>query len=256
MNYTFGDRVKKLIEISSIGKGEKDAILSLGRITFQEVRDAHQTCKNDPDVKSLMCYISDLSPVFQIYDETKVSKGNKTEEYKSLMQRLRSEEKEKEYRKLLKRGTESVGVDSIGGYAFMSGPNEEMHRVENVNQTAKEVKHQLTTIVNILITVVSAGYAVWYWSGSSMGLSRADSIGGNMGIRVMLSLFAAIVVLIAEVVVFGGYLRKVDEARTKGKALEEERSVVQTIVIKGKGHGNGMVKRGVKQKNGNKRKTL
>lgn len=70
-----------------------------------------------------------------------------------------------------------------------------------------------------------------------MGLSQDAGGASNMGVRVLLSLFAAVVVLIAEIVVFGGYLRKVDDARTKENALVEDRSVVQTIVIKGKGKG-------------------
>lgn len=232
MNYTFGDRVKKLVNASAIDKSEKDAILSLGRITYKELREAHQKCSGEPDVGSLMHYMSDLTPVFRVYDREGLAKAAKTDEFKALMSRLRAEEKEREYRTLLKRGHDAgAHVDGIGSYAFLAGRGQ----AGSAGQAAKEVKHQLTTIVNILITVVSAGYAVWYWSGSSMGLSRDAGAAGNMGVRVLLSLFAAVLVLVAEIVVFGGYLRKVDDARTKEHALVEDRSVVQTIVIKGKG---------------------
>lgn len=257
MNYTYGDKVRKLINASSMDKSEKDAILSLGRITFKELRDAHQTCSGKPDVKSLMHYMSDLTPVLHIYDLEGLGKAVKTDEYKALMSRLRAEEREKEYRTLLKRGDAEGGVDGIGSYAFIAGGNDAARLAGSVGQTAKEVKHQLTTIVNILITVVSAGYAVWYWSGNSMGLSRDTGGASNMGIRVLLSLFAAVLVLIAEVVVFGGYLRKVDDARTKENALVEDRSVVQTIVIKGKGGSSGHDSKAIGRANvGKKRKSM
>ena len=249
--------MRKLINASSMDKSEKDAILSLGRITFKELRDAHQTCSGKPDVKSLMHYMSDLTPVLHIYDREGLGKAVKTDEYKALMSRLRAEEREKEYRTLLKRGDAEGGVDGIGSYAFIAGGNDAARLAGSVGQTAKEVKHQLTTIVNILITVISAGYAVWYWSGNSMGLSRDTGGASNMGIRVLLSLFAAVLVLIAEVVVFGGYLRKVDDARTKENALVEDRSVVQTIVIKGKVGSSGHDSKAIGRANvGKKRKGM
>ena len=67
---------------------------------------------------------------------------------------------------------------------------------------------------------------MWYWSGSSLGLAS------DYAIRMLLSLVVAIIVLIAEVVVFGGYVRKVDEARERERASVERKTVVETVVIK------------------------
>lgn len=238
MNYTFGERVKTLLDIAPVEKGIKDAIISTQRISFKELTEAHQLCNNNLNVKPLMYYMSELTPILNVYDHTKNKKEVKTESYNKLMQRLRNEEQEKEYRSLLKKNKESgntgkhAGTDSIGNYAFLAQKDEDINKVGRIGDTAKELKHQITTIVNVLITVISVGYAVWYWSGSSMGLSI---INNGDGFRILLSLFAALIVLIAEVVVFGGYLRKVDDARTKEKKMVENRTIVQTTVIKGRG---------------------
>ncbi|KAG0676326.1 Vacuolar ATPase assembly integral membrane protein [Pichia californica] len=237
MNYKFGEKVKALVEASGIEKSDKDAILGLKRITYEEFYQAYKMHK-DYQKKSIMYYMSDMKPIFDLYDDSKMEKEVKSEGYVKLMNQLRSEEKEREYRTLLKRNTTkmaSVGVDGIGSYTFIKDRENTESHVDGIN-AVKEIKHQLTTIVNIMITVLSVGYAVWYWSGSSMGLSESSN--GN-GIRILMSLVASLLVLVAEVVVFGGYLRKVEEARDKEKKVVENRKVVETIVITGKSGKKG-----------------
>jgi uncharacterized membrane protein YidH (DUF202 family) len=241
MQYKFGDLVKGLILKSELEKSEKDWILNNNRITYEELIKTYKSIKansntnNDNDngnkKNELMKYMSDLTPIFKVYDNIDERKKPKTAEYEKLMARLRSEEQEKEYRKFIAKDRNSYTgiVDSIGSYAFMPDANVDLNKVGNIGEAAKEVKHQLTTIVNVLITVVSVGYAVWYWSGSSMGLN-----GKNDATRLLLSIFASIVVLVAEVVVFSGYLRKVDESREKEKNIIESRSIVETVVIQNK----------------------
>ena len=48
----------------------------------------------------------------------------------------------------------------------------------------------------------------------------------NDGVRVLLSLGVAVVVGVAEAVVFAGYLRKVDEARRKERGRREVKTVI------------------------------
>ncbi|GMF03840.1 unnamed protein product [Ambrosiozyma monospora] len=103
------------------------------------------------------------------------------------------------------------------------------------SQQNKQLKQQLTTIFNIFISVVSVGYAVWYWSGSSMRL--------NDGVRILLCLFFSLLVLVAEVVMFGGYLKKIDDARIVERKKKEVKHVVETVTFSGDG-----VKRSLKNK--------
>lgn len=224
MNYKLGEKVKGLIENSDISSGEKQYILTNKRITYDELKKVIEKSKTEHNI---MYYMSDMVPIFEVYDTMEEKKKPKTAEYEKLMKRLRIEEHEKEYRRFLKKddGSYCSGVDAIGKYAFLPEGDVDINKVDSIGGSAKEVKHQLTTIFNILITVVSVGYAVWYWSGSSMGL------GNNDAIRLLLSLFASILVLVAEVVVFGGYLRKVEEAKGRERKMVENKHVVSTVVF-------------------------
>lgn len=250
MKYRFGKKVKGLIEECEISKTDKDIIVSIGRISFDEFNKVYDSykIKNKKELKSRMYYMSDLIPIFEVYEKIPENgkKEVKTEEYLKLMTRLRNEEEEKNYRDLINNRknkydnnnnisngdiSNSEGVDGIGNYNFLKTSNKTQYANNTISGMAKEIKHQITTIFNIIITVVSVGYAVWYWSGSSMGLGNSSN---NNGIRVLLSLTASLITLVAEVVVFGGYLRKIEDAREKENKIVENRTVVQTIVIKGK----------------------
>lgn len=275
LKYRYGQKVKELIEECEIEKTDKDIILAFGRISFEEfnkVYDSYKT-KNNEQLKSRMYYMSDLIPIFEVYDQTPENgkKEVKTEEYLKLMTRLRNEEEEKNYRNLINRKnkfdsnhnsnekidniTNTESVDGIGNYYFLKTSNKTQYSNNSIGGMAKEIKHQITTIFNIMITVVSVGYAVWYWSGSSMGLGNSSN---NNGIRVLLSLIASLITLVAEVVVFGGYLRKIEDAREKESKVVENRTIVQTIVIKGKGSPkNGkLINRKEKSKAGNNGKII
>lgn len=85
-----------------------------------------------------------------------------------------------------------------------------------------DINRQMTLIINILISIVACSVAIWLaarrWSTPSrLGLSMGGS--GMIGI--------------AEVVVYAGYLRRVKEAREKGKKDVEVKEILKTFVIGG-----------------------
>lgn len=222
MEYKFGELVKELIEKSGIIDAEKEKIISSSRIMFDDLKRIHTMA---PSKMQLLQYMSDMIPVFEVY-ERKADPEKKTKEYVTLMTRLRLEQEEKEYRQLLRKevGSYVSEVDGIGKYAFMRHSEVDVNKLD-IGLETKAVKYQMTTIFNIFLTVASVGYAVWYWSDSSAFI-------GNE-LRVLLSIFASILVLVAEVVVFGGYMRKVDDARDRERHVAERKEVVETVVIGG-----------------------
>lgn len=247
MRYKFGERVRGILELqSNLDQSVKTQTLENGWIEYSLfVKVFNETQKHDdPECKSILWYLSDMTPVFSAYE--KPEPKPKSREFTKLMERLRAEQDEKDYRILIGRNKNGMApgnmenelirneVDEVGKYKFLKDADiVGSQRSNDIGSQAKEVKHQITTIFNIMITVGSVGYAVWYWSGSSMRL-------GN-GTRVLLSLFFSILVLIAEVVVFGSYLRKIDEAKIKEKGLVEKKQVIETLVI-GKGKNGGSVR--------------
>lgn len=70
----------------------------------------------------------------------------------------------------------------------------------------KELKQQVSVIINVLFSVFSVGFAAWYWA------SRMDT-----GKRLLLALFSGLIVLIAEVGLYMGYIQRLNDAK------EEER---------------------------------
>lgn len=231
MKYRLGKRITELLNVSDkVDKSVKDSILNSDEIRYEELVEI---LKNESKNERIMYYLSDMKPIFEIYED-KVRGGEKSPEFIKLMEKLQKEEDEKNYRTLINRGMYNVienEVDGIGKYKFLKEGGLIGYNKENsIGTQAKEMKHQITTIFNIMITVVSVGYAVWYWSGSSMNI--------NNGNRILLSLFSSILVLVAEVVVFGGYLRKVEEARDKERKVVERKQVLETLVL-GKGGKGG-----------------
>lgn len=83
-----------------------------------------------------------------------------------------------------------------------------------------DINRQMALIINILISIVACSVAIWmaarHWSTPSrLGLSMGGS--GMVGV--------------AEVVVYAGYLRRLREAREKGKNEVEIKEIIKTWVI-------------------------
>lgn len=134
----------------------------------------------------------------------------KTKEYTKLMERLRLEAKEEEYKQLTQPKPDFPLL-----YEDKSG------EFETPAQMNKEAKNHITTIFNILLSVASVSYAIWYWTDTSWKLETSY--------RVLLSLFFGLLVLVAEVVVYLGYLNKIEQARETERRKKEIKKVVKTI---------------------------
>lgn len=136
-----------------------------------------------------------------------------TEEFKKQMEQLRESAKEQEYQNLIKNSEFSRTAPANNNNDDDLSPNQMM----------KEVKEQVTTIFNVLVSVGSVAWALWYWSGSSMGLGYAA--------RTLMALFGALIVLIAEVVIYSRYKYKVDDARKTERKKKEHAKIISTTTF-------------------------
>lgn len=89
-----------------------------------------------------------------------------------------------------------------------------------------DINRQMALIINILISIIACSVAIWlaarHWSTPSrLGLS----MGGSGAVAV------------AEAVVYAGYIRRLKEARDKGKKEVEIKEVIKTWVIGGEEEG-------------------
>lgn len=136
----------------------------------------------------------------------------KSKQFLKSMEVLRLRAKEEEYQRLVRPSPHQTLY-------------EEKFDAEHLSpaQAAKEVKSHITTIFNILISVASVVYAIWYWTSTSWAIR--DSY------RVLLCLFFGLLVLIAEVVVYMGYLNKIEDAKIRERNKKEVKKVIRTVTF-------------------------
>ncbi|KAF2687776.1 hypothetical protein K458DRAFT_440578 [Lentithecium fluviatile CBS 122367] len=87
----------------------------------------------------------------------------------------------------------------------------------------EEVHRQVILIINVIVSIVACAVFVWV-------AARHWSVPKRLG----LSMGSSGAVAIAEVVVYSGYVRKVEDAKRKEKKKPEIKEIVQSWVIEGK----------------------
>jgi hypothetical protein len=88
--------------------------------------------------------------------------------------------------------------------------------------TYADINREMAVIANVLLSIIACAGAIWvaarWWSTPA---------------RLALSMSGSLLVGVAEVVVYGGYIRRLSEAKGKEKGLEEIKEVVRTWVVGG-----------------------
>ncbi|KAH0378319.1 hypothetical protein KCU92_g8796, partial [Aureobasidium melanogenum] len=146
-----------------------------------------------------------------IYVPPPKPKPQPTAEYTALMARLRRDEENIAYQRLI-NPTSSIPEPS------RIRPEDEDDEV-----TYTDVNRQLALIINVLVSIIACSVAIWiaarHWSVPQ---------------RMALSMFGSGAVAIAEVAIYMGYLRRIKDAKqTEGKKVETKQ-VVETWVIEKK----------------------
>lgn len=89
--------------------------------------------------------------------------------------------------------------------------------------TYADINRQMALIINILVSIVACSVAIWM---ASSRWSTPKRLGLSMGGSVMVG--------VGEVVVYAGYLRRLKEARKKGRKEVEVKEIMRTWIIGGK----------------------
>lgn len=143
------------------------------------------------------------------------------------MARLRAAEEQKAYTRML-QGQPPPDLRPQSFYErFPQARLFESHPINEQDDelTYQDINRQLTLIINILVTIVASAAALWlaarHW---------------NTPARLALSMAGSILVAVAEVVVYTGYIRRVGEAKEaeRKKAKVETKEVMDTWVIEGR----------------------
>jgi len=117
------------------------------------------------------------------------------------MTRLRAQAEAESYRTML----------SLADHALISLKEEEEE------YTMKQLRSDLSLIVNVLFSILATGGAVWAVA-SSWAVAE----------RFSLAFVAALTVGVAEVVVLGSYYRKIEEAKVLERKKVERKEILRT----------------------------
>ncbi|GAW17800.1 hypothetical protein ANO14919_072670 [Xylariales sp. No.14919] len=153
-------------------------------------------------------------------------KPEPTDEYKALMAKLRYEEEERSYERMLRKAPPRESFAERFPLAPMA------HSFAEVNKPSKasdiegndiefgDVQKQMTLIINFLVSVFGCGVALWklarWWPVST---------------RLFLSLGGAIVVAITEVAVYSAYTWRMSQGEKQQSKMKEVREIVKTWVV-------------------------
>jgi hypothetical protein len=141
------------------------------------------------------------------------------------MARLRKDEEARKYERMVNPSSVETFARWFPNspYTYILAENNRAAADQEDDITYAEVNRQLALIFNILVSIVACGIAIWiaarHWS---------------IPQRLALSMTGAIVVGVAEVVIYTGYIRRLGEARTKERAKKELVTIESSWVIEGK----------------------
>ncbi|PMD19189.1 hypothetical protein NA56DRAFT_575805 [Hyaloscypha hepaticicola] len=162
----------------------------------------------------------------KVYAPPPLPRVEPTSEYKALMARLRREEEERSYERMtnppppMETFAQRFPAASAAHAFSSSYQNINTSDPEDDGLTFADVDRQMALILNVLLSIVACAGAIWvaarWWDTPA---------------RLALSMSGSILVGIAEVVVYSGYIRRVGEAKGKERGVKEVKEIVNTWVV-------------------------
>jgi TMEM199 family protein len=164
--------------------------------------------------------------IFIESSESELTYWLQTSAYKALMTRLRREEEERSYERMtnppppMETFAQRFPASSAAHAFSSSYQNINTSDPDDDGLTFADVDRQMALILNVLLSIVACAGAIWvaarWW---------------NTPARLALSMSGSILVGVAEVVVYSGYIRRVGEAKGKEKVVKEVKEIVNTWVV-------------------------
>lgn len=140
------------------------------------------------------------------------------------MARLRAISEAQEYATISSHSNTSnpFSISSRNSLAMSQPTHDPFASPSDDDITFADVNRQLTLIINVLVTIIACGIAIWLAAGHIAAPQRlALAMGG------------ALLVAGAEVAVYMGYLRKLGEAKEKERGTVERKVIKKTWTIGG-----------------------
>jgi hypothetical protein len=147
----------------------------------------------------------------------------KSAQYKALMQRLRKQEEQREYERMINPPPEKETFGQRFPHSTFN-PNT-YHGQTGVDDagedvTYQDVDRQVALIINVLVSIIACAVALWI-------VARHWAVPQ----RLALAMGGSLTVAAAEVAIYFGYIRRLEEAKGKEVKLIEQKEVSETWVI-------------------------
>lgn len=205
---------------------------------FQALKK-HASARSSPGTSGEASYphLPELLRGSQVYTPPPPPKREPSSEYKALMARLRQEAETAAYNRM--STTASVSASSSAKNPFRSltapsslkawdlGSEPTNTTAEDEEQSLRDINAQISLIVNVLVSIIACGVTFFLL----LGYTRWSN-----EIKTLASMFGALVVGLAEVVLYFGFMRTVGESKIlneKERRRPEHRTVEETWVIEG-----------------------
>lgn len=164
--------------------------------------------------------------------------NSQSDEYKALMARLRRDEEQRAYERMTRPAPATETLSQRFPHSAMSHAFAEVNRPLRDSDTGdddvsyNDVHRQLMLLLNFVVSILGVAGTLWvvarWWSTPA---------------RLFLTMAGSVVVGIAEVAVYQGYLWHLGEAKKKDGKVREVKEVMQTWVV-GKEEGAVVVDAG------------
>lgn len=141
-------------------------------------------------------------------------------EYKALMARLRHEEEERKYQRMVSQPSSlDAPANFTQQFAEINRPAGKADLGDD-DVTMNDVHRQVMLVINFLVTIFGCAATLWivarWWSTPA---------------RLFLTLGGTVIVAIAEVAVYSGYIWHIGQARKKDSKIKEVKEIVDTWVV-------------------------
>ncbi|KAI9723645.1 MAG: hypothetical protein M1812_000945 [Candelaria pacifica] len=200
-------------------------LIDISRSLRANTRSGNVPKSNQEEVcKSVSYSLSDLLRGSQLYTTPPKPRPEPSSEYKALMARLRREEEERAYERMINPlpPPESFAQRFPASKYAQLFPSDTSSSQDDDEITYADIDRQMALIFNVLVSIVACSVAIWLVSSR---WSTPQRLGLSMG--------GSGVVGVAEVVVYAGYLRRLKEAKNKGKKHVEVKEIIKTWTIGG-----------------------
>ncbi|KAM0275765.1 hypothetical protein ACHAQH_007425 [Verticillium albo-atrum] len=160
----------------------------------------------------------------QVYISPPPPRPEPSPEYKALMARLRRDEEQRSYERMLKQPSRMqafseqfpTALSTAQGFAEVNRPTNKSDEGDD-EVTLEDVHRQVMLIFNFMVSIVGVAGTIWvaarWWSTPA---------------RLFVTMGGALVVGIAEVAVYSGYIWRMGEAKKQQVKVKEIREVVQS----------------------------